>query len=88
MGEAFLMNHRKISNVVPVVSAVYGVKIDTTNSNPATALTYTDNAIGFTPALGNNGAFNAGSWADKFPFNAIKPCLYKAGVVNYYLNPP
>ena len=69
---------------------VYGVKIDTTNSNPATALTYTDDAVGFTPALGNNGAFNAGSWADKFPFNLIKPCLYKAGVanyVNYYLNP-
>ena len=69
---------------------VYGVKIDTTNSNPATALTYTDDAVGFTPALGNNGAFNAGSWADKFPFNQIKPCLYKAGAinyVNYYLNP-
>ena len=66
---------------------VYGVKIDTTNSNPATALTYTDDAAGFTPATGNNGAFNAGSWADKFPFNAIKPCLYKNGAVNYYLNP-
>jgi hypothetical protein len=66
---------------------VYGVKIDTTNSNPLTALTYTDDAIGFTPALGNNGNFNAGSWADKFPFNAIKPCLYKDGAVNYYLNP-
>ena len=83
MGEAFLMNHRK-PYVVPVI---YGVKIDTTNSNPATALTYTDGAVGFTPALGNNGAFNAGSWADKFPFNAIKPCLYKNGAVNYYLNP-
>ena len=66
---------------------VYGVKIDTTNSNPLTALTYTDDAIGFTPALGNNGNFNAGSWADKFPFNEIKPCLYKDGAVNYYLNP-
>ena len=66
---------------------IYGVKIDTTNSNPATAVTYTDNAVGLTPATGNNGAFNAGSWADKFPFNLIKPCLYKAGVVNYYLNP-
>ena len=71
----------------PVVDAIYGVKIDTTNSNPLTALTYTDDAIGFTPALGNDGTFNVGSWADKFPFNAIKPCLYKNGVVNYYLNP-
>ncbi|MBK5239843.1 hypothetical protein [Clostridium sp.] len=73
--------------VVPVVSVIYGVKIDTTNSNPATALTYIEMAVGFTPATGNNGAFNAGSWADKFPFNLIKPCLYKNGAVNYYLNP-
>ena len=82
MGKSFLMNHRKT-----VGGVIYGVKIDTTNSNPLTALTYTDMAVGFTPALGNNGTFNAGSWADRFPFNAIKPCLYKAGVVNYYLNP-
>ena len=71
----------------PVETKIYGVKIDTTNSNPATALTYTDDAVGFTPAQGNNGAFNAGSWADKFPFNQIKPCLYKNGALNYYLNP-
>ena len=69
------------------VYLLYGVKIDTTNSNPLSALTYTDGAIGFTPALGNNGTFNAGSWADKFPFNAIKPCLFLNGIVNYYLNP-
>lgn len=66
---------------------IYGVKIDTANSNPETALTYTDDAIGFTPASGNNGSFNYGSWQDKFPFNQIKPCLYKYGQVNYYLNP-
>ena len=84
MGEAFLMNHKKFSNVAP---AIYGVKIDTLNTNPETALTYTDDAIGFTPALGNNGAFSYGSWAGKFPFNEIKPCLLLNGVVNYYLNP-
>lgn len=66
---------------------VYGVKIDTLNSNPSTALTYIDNAVGFTPASGNNGAFSYGSWEDKFPFNQIRPCLYKDGAVNYYLNP-
>ena len=71
----------------PMAYVVYGVKIDTTNSNPETALTYTDNAVGFTKAQGNNGTFNYGSWQDKFPFNAIKPCLYKNGVVNYYLSP-
>lgn len=66
---------------------IYGVKINTTNSNPETALTYTDDAIGFTPATGNDGAFDAGSWGNIFPFNAIRPCLYKNGAVNYYLNP-
>ena len=74
-----------IATPKPIV--IYGVKIDTTNSNPETALTYTDDAVGFTPANGNNGSFNYGSWQDKFPFNAIKPCLYKNGVVNYYLDP-
>ena len=71
----------------PFAFVIYGVKIDTTNSNPETALTYTDDAVGFTPAAGNNGTFSYGSWADKFPFNAIKPCLYLNGAVNYYLNP-
>lgn len=72
----------------PLLSySLYGVKIDTLNSNPATALTYTDDAVGLTPATGNNGAFSYGSWADKFPFNAIKPCMYLNGAVNYYLNP-
>lgn len=72
---------------IPKKYELYGVKIDTTNSSPSTALTYTDDAIGFTSASGNNGSFNYGSWQDKFPFNIIKPCLYKNGTVNYYLNP-
>ncbi|WP_189910962.1 hypothetical protein [Clostridium cochlearium] len=74
-------------SATPKAYVIYGVKIDTTNSNPETALTYTDMATGFTPANGNNGSFSYGSWQDKFPFNAIKPCLYKNGVVNYYINP-
>ena len=66
---------------------LYGVKIDTTNSNPETALTYTDNAVGFTPAFCNNGNWQMGSWENKFPYDQIKPCLFKNGLVNYYLNP-
>ena len=73
---------------MPIPYYIYGVKIDTTNSNPETALTYTDDAIGFIPASGNNGSFSYGSWQDKFPFNQIKPCLLKSDLtVNYYLNP-
>lgn len=71
----------------PQSSVIYGVKIDTTNSNPETAVTYTDSAIGLTPASGNNGAFSYGSWQDKFPFNEIYPCIVKDGVESYKLNP-
>ena len=49
----------------PGVSAVevYGVRIDTTDSNPETCCEYTDNAVGMLPAHGNNGNFNAGDCA-------------------------
>lgn len=66
---------------------VYGVRIDTTDSNPETSCEYTDNAVGMLAAHGNNGNFNAGDWADRFPFNAIRPCLFKDGAVVGYLNP-
>lgn len=71
----------------PADVRVYGVKIDTTNSNPETALTYTDNAVGFTPAKMGATTFNYGSWENVYPFNQIKPCVVKNGVVQYYLNP-
>ena len=66
---------------------VYGVRIDTTDSNPETCCTYTDNAVGMLPASGNNGAFNGGDWLTRYPFNQIKPCLFKNGAVVGYLNP-
>ena len=66
---------------------IYGVRIDTTDSNPETACVYTDNAVGMSPARGNNGAFSDGGWMTKYPFNSIKPCLLKDGVVVGYLNP-
>ncbi|MBV4440098.1 hypothetical protein [Clostridium tyrobutyricum] len=62
----------------PVAYKIYGVKIDTTNSNPETAVTYTDDAV--------NMEGGSADWDNKFPFNVIKPCLLKAGVVQYYLN--
>lgn len=71
----------------PQAYVIYGVEIDTTNPNPESALTYIENSIGFIPASGNDGNFDYGSWEDKFPFNQIKPCLYKDNKVNYYLNP-
>lgn len=68
-------------------TVVFGVQIDTTNSNPSTAVTYTDDAVGFTPARGNNGNYQRGTIEDFFPFNQIKPCLLKNGAVVGYLDP-
>lgn len=65
---------------------VFSYTIDSTNSNPETAVTYTGDCAGFTPAT-MGGTFDWGSWADKWPFNEIKPCLVKNRAVVGYLNP-
>lgn len=69
------------------VVEIYGVRIDTTDSNPETACEYTDSAVGMLPAKGNNGSFSAGDWANRYPFNQIRPCLFKDGAVVGYLKP-
>ena len=56
--------------------AVWGVDIDTTNSNPKTSVTYTDDAVGIEP--------NSSEW-DEIIGN--KPCILDNGVVLGYLNP-
>ena len=71
----------------PSAQKIYGVRVDTTNSNPETSVTYIGDAIGFTPMSGGNGTFSWGSWQTIFNGFEIKPCLLKAGVVQYYLNP-
>lgn len=76
-------NHLAPANKTCAVSAVFsmtfGVSINLGNSNPESAVTYTDDAIGMT----------AGSSAwDSMPiFKDIKPCMFKNGAVQYYLNP-
>lgn len=61
-----------------VTPKVFGVSIDLANSNPATAVTYTDDAVGMTPGS---------AWNTMPIFKDIKPCMLKNGVVQYYLNP-
>lgn len=55
---------------------VLGVAIDETNPNPETAVTYTDDAVGMIPAS-----------QEFMDFFAVKPCVFKNGQVQYYLNP-
>jgi len=61
------------------VPFVYGVRIDNTNSGPETGVIYTDAATNF---VGGSA-----DWNYRFPFNTIRPCLLKGGIVQYYLDP-
>lgn len=71
---------------IPIIT--YGFTIDATNSNPDTAIVYTDDCAGWTPIRGDaSGNIDMGSWANKWPLTAIRPCLYKDGEVVAYLNP-
>lgn len=57
---------------------IYGVRIDKTNSNPLTAVTYINDAVGMSPAPAGGGA---SGWDNVFPFNQIRPVLFKDGKV-------
>lgn len=65
--------------VTLVYYKVYGVSIDLNNSNPETAVTYTDDAVGMTAG--------SSAWDSANIYKDIKPCLLKDGVVQHYLNP-
>ena len=63
--------------------STFGIAIDMNESDPEAAVTYTDDAVGFTPLT--NG--NYGSWNDLIKeFFGCRPCLYNGSVVGY-LNP-
>ena len=82
------MLNERIDDVLTVSSNnIYGVKIDTTIQNPETSVTYTDDAVGFIPMRGNDGNFDWGSWELPFKSLGIRPCVFKDGAVNYYLDP-
>ena len=89
-GATFLTAANEVFNGIvppkPSGKYVFSYTIDSTNSNPETAVTYTGDCAGFTPATMGD-SFNWGSWADKWPFNEIKPCLVKNRAVVGYLNP-
>lgn len=69
---------------------VYGFHIDSSISDPYNCITYTDNAVGMTPAKMNfsTGNFSYGSWADSWIMQGIKPCILNpSGQVVCYLDP-
>lgn len=58
-------------------TVIYTVVIDENNSNPESAVTYADEASGMTSGWEN--------WQNKPIFKDIRPCVYKNGQVQYYL---
>ena len=70
----FLSN---IYSFTTIKITVYGVRVDESQSNPANAVTYIEDAVGISP--GNNTEL--GGWADKFPFNQIKIVGFNNGQV-------
>lgn len=57
----------------------YTVRIDESNSNPNTSCVYMNDAINMTKG--------SSAWLSNPIFEDIKPCVFKNGAVNYYLNP-
>lgn len=84
---------RAIERVATVIGGqkggmVYGFHIDGNESDPASMVTYTADAVGMTPAHMDYsaGVFDYGDWEDAFFMP--RPCmLTSAGTVGYYLNP-
>ncbi len=72
------INNPDINNPAKAYTT-YGISIDLSNSNPETAVTYTDDAVGMVAGPTD--------WYKKSIFEDIKPCLFKDGAVVGYLNP-
>lgn len=76
---------REYANLISSINAaqsepqykVYGVKIEINNSNPETACTYIEDAVGMNPGWDN--------WKDTELFSKIKPCVLLNGEVKKYL---
>ena len=67
---------------------IYGFQINGSESDPAAAVTYLEDAVGMTPAHMDfsTGKFDYGSWENAFFMP--RPCMLKSdGTVDYYLNP-
>lgn len=82
---------REIRNIMKKegsTGVVFGFHIDSSESDPAEAVTYIGDAVGMTPASMNytRGLFNWGSWENAFFMP--RPCMLKYdGTVDYYLDP-
>lgn len=72
------------------IAIIYGMKIAKNDSNPATRVTYTDEAEGFTPMsmnLSTGDVASYGDWENTWIFSKFRPVmLYSNGEVAYELD--
>ena len=59
--------------------ATYTVRIDQSDKNPLACCVYMDDAVGMEKG--------SGAWDEKEIFKSIRPCMFKNGEVQCYLNP-
>lgn len=70
----------------PPTPTIYGYHVNPSESDPAAAVTYVEDAVGMTPAKMGASSFSYGSWGDAWFLP--KPCMLKSdGTVDYYLDP-
>ena len=89
-GVRVAQKHPNRSSCTPQAHKLYGIKIDKSNSNPATRVTYTDQAVGMTAATmdASTGKTNLGDWSDAWFVTGNKPVMLKFdGTIDYELNP-
>lgn len=86
-GQAIVESIKALGTKLSEGRVIYGVHINSADSNPKTRARYLADAVGMTPAKMNytSGTFDYGSWANAFFMP--KPCMLKTnGQVDYYLN--
>lgn len=74
----------------PLYGPRYGFKIDKSQTDSASAIIYTHDAVTMTPAYMDytNGSFNYGSWGNVWFVKEAKPvALNLDGTIAYYLDP-
>lgn len=72
------------AHLADIAKIIYGYQIDESNTNPLTSVTYIDGAIGMTPATAGDGV--SADWNNVYPYNKIRPVLFKNGEVIKELN--
>ena len=87
---AFTGDYNDLDNAPATPQGViYGCKVDKNNSDPATRVTYTDMAVGFTPARLNEGTnkVDLGSWGGLFFVKNNYPAMVTSGgAIDYQLS--